>query len=67
MIAPSESSRRSASSTTCWSRSPGSRIAVIRAAISRSACSVSARRAISSRDRPSSSMSRAFWIAIAAW
>jgi hypothetical protein len=37
------------------------------AAISRSARSASARREISSRDRPSSSMRRAFWMATVAW
>ena len=39
-----------------WSRSPGSRMAVIRAAISRSACSASARRSMTARERASSSM-----------
>ena len=39
---------------------------VIRAAISRSDRSVSARRAVSSRDRPSSRISSELWIAIAA-
>ena len=37
------------------------------AAISRTVRSASARREISSRDRPSSSISRAFWIATTAW
>jgi hypothetical protein len=37
------------------------------AAISRSVFSASARRESSSRDWPSSSMSRAFWIATVAW
>ena len=58
---------RFAASTTCWSSEPGSRIAVIWAAISRSEPSASARRASSIDDRSSSSISRAFWIAIAAW
>jgi hypothetical protein len=40
---------------------------VIRAAISRSACSARARRRTSSRDAAIASIRRAFWIAIAAW
>jgi hypothetical protein len=44
-----------------------SRIAVIRAAISRSARSASAARVCSPRERASSSISRAFVMAIAAW
>ena len=57
----------SISSTICWSTSSGSRMADTRAAISRRVCSESARRAISVRERSSSSMSRAFAIATAAW
>ena len=49
-----------------WSRSPGSRMAVIRAAISRSACSASARRSMTARDFSSSSISRALRIAMEA-
>ena len=40
---------------------------MIRAAISRSACSARARRRTSSRDLAIASIRRAFWIAIAAW
>ena len=65
--ARSPSSRSRAASTTCLRRSTGSRMAVIRAAISRRACSARARRRTSSRDWAIASMSRAFWIAIAAW
>ncbi len=67
MRAPSDSRRRAASSVICWRTSSGSRMAETRAAISRSVRSESARRAISARDRCSSSMSRALAIAMAAW
>ena len=67
MTAPSARSRRRASSTILWSRSPGSRIAVIRVAISRSARSASARRSMTARERASSSIRRALRIAIEAW
>ena len=52
---------------TDWRISSWSRIALTRAAISRSVRSASAVRASSSRDRASSSISRALVIAIAAW
>ena len=66
MTAPSARSRRRASSTMRWSRSPGSRMAVIRAAISRSARSASARRSMTARERASSSIRRALRMAIEA-
>ena len=64
--APSEPRTRRVSSTISPRIVSGSRIAVTRAAISRSVRSVSARRAVSSRERPSSRMSSALWIAIVA-
>ena len=66
-MAPWPPTSRLASSTTSWRMSAGSRRAVIRAAISRSACSASARRASRERERSSSSMSRARVMAMAAW
>ena len=53
--------------TTSWRISVGSRRTVIRAAISRSACSASARRARAARDLSSSSNSRVVRIVMAAW
>ena len=64
--APSEPSTRRVSSTIRPRIASGSRMEVTRAAISRSVRSVSARRAVSSRDRPSSLISSALWIAIVA-
>ena len=64
--APSEPRTRRVSSTISPRIVSGSRIEVTRAAISRSDRSVSARRAVSSRDRPSSRISSALWIAIVA-
>ncbi len=64
--APSEPSTRRVSSTISDRIVSGSRIAVTRAAISRSVRSVSARRLVSSRDRASSAISSALWIAIVA-
>ena len=64
--APSDPRTRRASSTISPRIVSGSRMDVIRPAISRSERSVSARRAVSSRDRPSSRISSELWIAIAA-
>ena len=64
--APSEPRTRRVSSTMSPRIVSGSRIDVTRAAISRSVRSVSARRAVSSRERPSSRISSALWIAIVA-
>ena len=66
-ITPSAPTRRPAWVTTSWRISVGSRRTVIRAAISRSACSASARRARAALDRSSSSNSRAVRIVMAAW
>ena len=66
-MTPSAPTRRPAWVTTSWRISVGSRRIVIRAAISRSACSASARRARAVRDRSSSSNSRAVRIVMAAW
>ena len=60
-------SSRAASSTTRSRITSGSRRAAIRAVMSRSDRSVSARRATARRDFSSSSMSRALVIAMAAW
>ena len=64
--APSEPRTRRVSSTMSPRMVSGSRMAVTRAAISRRVRSVSARRAVSSRERPSSRMSSALWIAMVA-
>ena len=64
--APSEARTRRVSSTISPRIASASRIEVTRAAISRRVRSVSARREISSRDRPSSRISSALWMAIVA-
>ena len=64
--APSEARTRRVSSTISPRIASASRIAVTRAAISRRVRSVSARREVSSRDRPSSRISSALWMAIVA-
>ena len=65
--APSPSSSRSASSIVYWTTAPGSRAPEIRVPSSRSERSMEARRSIDSRERASSSISRALAIASAAW
>ena len=66
-MTPSARTSRPACSTTSWRISLGSRRTVIRAAISRRACSAWARRPSASRDWSSSSISRVVVIVIAAW
>ena len=67
IVAPSASSRRTMASMTACRISSWSRVALTRAAISRSVRSASAVRARSLRDRSSSSMSLALVMAMAAW
>ena len=66
IIAPVAPSSRTEASMTDWRISSLSRIALTRAAISRRVRSASAVRPRASRDRASSSMSRALVIAMAA-
>ena len=67
ILAPSASSRRTASSTPRWSTAGRSDAALIRAAISRNERSMSARCGELSPRRSSSSIRRTFAIAAAAW
>ncbi len=67
IVTPLAWRRRADASMTDWRISPWSRIALTRPAISRSVRSASAVWASWARDRPSSSISRAFVMAIAAW